>query len=759
MIKKSISSFLAIIVIFSLSIIAANANEKPIPEFELKSDKVLVVNLNTDEVVFSKNADKTCMPGSTTKIMTYLVVTDKVNDLSEEVTILQQPIDDLKDSGASMAGFENRIGEKFTVDLLLKGLLIPSGCDAAQELAYYVSGNTTDFVKLMNEKAKELGCKNTEFSNPSGLAEQEYKTTAEDMYLIVKEAMKQQKFREIISTEYCYEFDKDEPWINTNKLIDETNGITLYNPYATGIKTGTENNKTHLIASAKKGKEEFIVICFDVDVTDQYYNYSLAARDANRLIKWTFDNFTENINVELPNRYHSMEIGETYQIESIVKGEGLFTFSSSDDSIASVNENGLVTAKKLGQARITMTSKTGNLDYCYISVGFYNGLDINENMKSFDMETYQTNQVNWEGIKKEGLDYTTIRIAKSDDKCDEYIVDKEMLYNVENALKNNMKVMLSYHSFESEEGDGKIEAKYVCDILNNNLSKYKNQLKLPIIYDMCNDDIGEQDINLNTQNALDFAKCIKDNLELNTIVYAENWQWPSIDTHILRENGVNIYGCKCPYEANKAEITILKDGTKPLMWEFRNDGIYKEAIKFSGDEFIGSTDSLTYMSSVLYDSFEQLKLNSSDTDLNRITLSFTNKDYVASSYEILQKSENDDNYKVIAKLKTTDRTFSNRYDEGGTFSYKLRTTVSDLLYPEKTKSYDSEEIKEIYIYSRFDTNRDKRNSIDDATELQMYLAHLKTEDDNFSYVGDVDNNNIVNIVDVTRIQQHLVNLY
>ncbi|MDO4189921.1 MAG: serine hydrolase [Lachnospiraceae bacterium] len=148
----------------------------------------------TKETLYSKSANLSLHPASTTKVMTALLALkygrlDDILTASENVQI--------KEKGAQLCGFKE--GDKATLEQVLNALLIYSGNDAGVMIAEYVSGSEEAFANLMNEEAKKLGATNTHFVNPHGLTNEEHLTTAYDLYLIFNEALKYDKFKEIIS--------------------------------------------------------------------------------------------------------------------------------------------------------------------------------------------------------------------------------------------------------------------------------------------------------------------------------------------------------------------------------------------------------------------------------------------------------------------------------------------------------------------------------------------------------------------------------
>ncbi|MGN0441760.1 MAG: D-alanyl-D-alanine carboxypeptidase family protein, partial [Acutalibacteraceae bacterium] len=167
-----------------------------------KSESILLVNTDTGQTVYEKEADTKRYPASTTKIMTYIVVIENVDDIeSTKVTIKKAVLDKLNGTGSSVANLEAHIGKTMTVKDLLYSMMVPSGNDAAMMLADYIGGGSVDkFVDMMNEKAKALGLKNTHFKNPDGLHDPDHYTTARDMYTMAAYALKLPYFEEITNT-------------------------------------------------------------------------------------------------------------------------------------------------------------------------------------------------------------------------------------------------------------------------------------------------------------------------------------------------------------------------------------------------------------------------------------------------------------------------------------------------------------------------------------------------------------------------------
>lgn len=221
----------------------------------ISAGQAILIDGDTGKVLYEKCADEKSYPASTTKIMTALITLEilRKND---------SPIDQLIEVPASAQGIEGssvylKAGEKISIEDLLYGLMLVSGNDAAVALAEIIGGNEEHFVDMMNEKAKMLGCSNTHFANPNGLFDENHYTTARDMAIISREAMKDPVFRKIVGTEERKADRSGSDYItfhNKNKTVFEYDG-------GTGIKIGytTDSGRT-LVASSKRGGKTMICV-------------------------------------------------------------------------------------------------------------------------------------------------------------------------------------------------------------------------------------------------------------------------------------------------------------------------------------------------------------------------------------------------------------------------------------------------------------------------------------------------------------------
>lgn len=256
-------------------------------EREMVSDTILLVNMDTGIPVIEKNADKVRYPASLTKIMTYIIAMENIDDVyNTRVKIRQDVLDPLLGTGSSMSGLDYKVGEKVTVIDLLYCLMVTSGNDAALVLADYVgNGDTDKFVDMMNAKAKELGCNDTHFVNPHGLHHEDHYSTANDLYKITSYALTLPLFSEISNTATYYCEGDDYPLVTTNFMIDVNRGGEYYYTYAQGIKTGTTDEAGRcLITTGIADGYAYMCICMGAPYADSVNNGAML--DAREILRW-----------------------------------------------------------------------------------------------------------------------------------------------------------------------------------------------------------------------------------------------------------------------------------------------------------------------------------------------------------------------------------------------------------------------------------------------------------------------------------------
>lgn len=165
---------------------------------DLYSHYGVLIRPSTGEKVFDLRSEEKMYPASMTKLMTALIAYEQIPDLQTKITLDAQMFDALTEEGASMAGFSG--GEEVTALDLLYGVLLPSGAECCIGLADYIAGDEEAFVAMMNEKAAQIGMRNTHFTNPTGLHNENHYTTVSDMALLLETVLQSDTLREIMST-------------------------------------------------------------------------------------------------------------------------------------------------------------------------------------------------------------------------------------------------------------------------------------------------------------------------------------------------------------------------------------------------------------------------------------------------------------------------------------------------------------------------------------------------------------------------------
>ncbi len=275
MIKKFVAVF-CIIIMFSFTAQAAGA-----PSVSAKS--AIVINADTGEVVFEKNADARRSMASTTKIMTAVLAVES-GRIYDTVNVTAEM------TGAEGTSIGLKAGYKIKLYDLLYGMMLESGNDAAAATAIFLAGSVSSFADLMNKKAKQIGMTSTNFVTASGLDDEKHYTTARDMAVLGAYAMKNPILREICSTKSkrvdFIEPDMRVTFSNHNRLLRAYDGVY-------GIKTGfTKKSGRCLVSAAQREGANYIAVtlCAGDDWNDHKKMFNYAFESAN----------SENIYLRLP---------------------------------------------------------------------------------------------------------------------------------------------------------------------------------------------------------------------------------------------------------------------------------------------------------------------------------------------------------------------------------------------------------------------------------------------------------------------------
>lgn len=226
---------------------------------QLYSESAILIEKDTGKILYSKDENKKMYPASTTKVLTAILAIENLS-LDDKLTASYEALMSIP-SGYSNAAIQ--VGEALSVKELLEVFLVHSANEAGFILAENISGSFSDFADLMNKKATEIGCKNTHFTNPSGLHDENHYTTAYDLALIARYCMNNETFRSFVSMTSCTvaATDKYEEryFRNTNEMLNSKS--QYYNENVIGIKTGyTSQAQNCLIAGFQKNGIELISV-------------------------------------------------------------------------------------------------------------------------------------------------------------------------------------------------------------------------------------------------------------------------------------------------------------------------------------------------------------------------------------------------------------------------------------------------------------------------------------------------------------------
>ncbi len=281
----------ALVLLLSCTVTAVAESVPP----EVLAESAVLVDADTGKVLFAKNENQKMYPASTTKIMVALLALENL-ELDEVLTATNSAIS-LNPPGHTNIGLKNE--EQLSVRQLLYGLMVSSAGDAANVLGERISGSVDEFVKLMNKRAMELGMANTNYVNATGAHDDLHYTTASDMVILAREAMKNEIFREIVKTDVYIippteKYTEERRLLNTNHLVSKKKTSVYYYEYATGIKTGFTNQaKRCLVSSASKNGVNLISVVLGADVVEMVQR---DFADSKNLFEYGFTNY-KSVNV------------------------------------------------------------------------------------------------------------------------------------------------------------------------------------------------------------------------------------------------------------------------------------------------------------------------------------------------------------------------------------------------------------------------------------------------------------------------------
>ena len=251
---------------------------------EITSTAAVIMEDSTNTVLYAKNADQQLYPGGTVKVMTTLLALENTQ-LTDQVTMTDTGVSGVTDGGANISA---QLDEVFTIEQCLYAMMLSSANDIALQVAEHIGGSVEGFVQMMNDRAAQLGCTGTVFTNPTGLPDENQHTTAHDMALIMKAAIDNDTFRTIAgTTSYTISATNvsggERVLTNNFSMLNSANAA--YYPNCIGGREGyTEASGSTLVCGAEKNGATLIAVVL------QGASGTTAA-EAGSLLNYGFDNF------------------------------------------------------------------------------------------------------------------------------------------------------------------------------------------------------------------------------------------------------------------------------------------------------------------------------------------------------------------------------------------------------------------------------------------------------------------------------------
>lgn len=278
--KKILSITICTCILILTLIIPSFAEKYPSMQVDINAKAAILMEADTGKVLMALNADKKMYPASVTKIMSILLVSEAIDSGKILLTDIVSASAEACSKGGSQIWLKE--GEKMTVDDLLKATAIASANDACTALGEFVAGDSAAFVKMMNDRAKQLGMLNTNFENCTGLDDtaENHLTTAYDIALMSRELIKHERILNYTTTWMDSLRSGETQLVNTNKLVKSYSGIT-------GLKTGTTSKAGCCVsATAQRDGLKLIAVVLGSDNSKDRF------ASAGKMLDWGFANYT-----------------------------------------------------------------------------------------------------------------------------------------------------------------------------------------------------------------------------------------------------------------------------------------------------------------------------------------------------------------------------------------------------------------------------------------------------------------------------------
>ncbi len=350
------------------------------------SPVALLMDAKTGKVLYEKNGYEQKYPASTTKLMTAILTVENC-ELTDIAKVSYNAVFSVPYDYTNAA---LQVDEELTIEELLNVLLIPSANDAGFVLAEHIAGSTESFASMMNTKATEIGCKNTHFSNPSGIHSDDHYSTAYDLALIGRYAMQYEEIRNTVTkTSYrlpaTAKYDRDDRYfVTTNSMIRPTYK-NYYDERVTGLKTGyTEHALDCIVATAKQ--DDLELICVILEAGYEPNGLRQKYLDCHTLFDYGFENYTMSNIVNQNDICENIKINgatsDTKNLNLIYK-DSILAFTKNNFDIKSVEPT--ITLKENLKAPILAGETIGKVEYTINDTVYSTDLLAQTEVKAFPL--------------------------------------------------------------------------------------------------------------------------------------------------------------------------------------------------------------------------------------------------------------------------------------------------------------------------------------------------------------------------------------
>jgi len=344
----------------------------------ITAPNLLLAQTDTGKIIYERNADERIYPASLTKLMTAVLVVENC-ELDDIVTVSENAVFSVP-SGYVNANLQ--VGEELTVEDLLYVMLISSANDAANALAEHVGGNIESFSTMMNSRAKELGCTGSNFTNPSGLHQEEHYTTTRDLFLISQKAISNNLIKKIVGTE-LYTLPSTNKYTGEKRIFATTNYMIrpslkkYYYEYCIGAKTGyTGEAKNCVVEFANKDGIELIAIVMGENTKVKGQKFL----NSKKMFEYVFENY-ENFEVVKQN-----EKQDTIKINNGTKDSKMLDVIYKDDiCILRAKVDNAEIERNIEYTKVTAPIQKGDIigkvTYKYDGIEYSSELIANNNVE------------------------------------------------------------------------------------------------------------------------------------------------------------------------------------------------------------------------------------------------------------------------------------------------------------------------------------------------------------------------------------------